>query len=104
MTDAFNRYIVGFNYENVLALEDETIEGRQQFINDNESLSKEFQRQLAAWLDGQGLSEQVEDFGEPMMFPIISLRCTQTVADAIQRFPNVEFVRPSGIPRETSDE
>jgi hypothetical protein len=97
MSNSTRRYIVGFNYDNILELDDTTIEGRQQFITDNEYLNKEFQRKLATWLDGQDLSDQVEDFDEPLMFPIISLRCTMEVANIIKQFPGVEFVRPDGI-------
>jgi len=93
----YNRYLIGFNDKYNLEMAGDTPRAKQRFVNNAIDHYADFQIELENWIRDQGYEHHVEDFGEPMMFPILSVRCTEELADILKEHPNIEFIRPDGI-------
>jgi hypothetical protein len=75
----------------------DTPSAKKRFVDNAIDQYADFQINLGNWIQEHGYGHHVEEFGEPMMFPILSVRCTKELADLLKEHPNIEFVRPDGI-------
>jgi len=94
---SFNSYIVGFDYDDKIEANIDTAQERQNFLDANVNQNVAFQQKLMEWIIQQGLEEEVAGYGEPLCFPILSIRCTEKVAQAIKELPAVNFVTKDGL-------
>jgi len=91
------QYLIGITYDEQIDVRDETQADREQFVLENQRRNAKFQENLHAWVCEKGFEDQIEYFGETLMFPILSIKCTTEVADLIATYPGVDFVRPDGF-------
>ena len=93
----FHSYIVGFDYDDKIEANISTSQRRQQFLDANTDQNIAFQQKLMEWLAEKGLDDEIAGCGEPLCFPILSIRCTPKVAQAIENLPAVNFVTKDGL-------
>ena len=65
---------------------------RQELYSSGIARTTAFRRQLEQWLSDQKLQEQVQHIGEPTVFPMLGVACTETVAEQIRTMADVESV------------
>jgi len=65
---------------------------KYRILRDN---TAELRRALIAWIEEQGLSEEVSRIGEATVFNMLFVVCTPRVAEELARAPGVVSVSPS---------
>lgn len=53
-------------------------------------------QQLEAWIEGEGLADEIKDIGETTAFDLLFVKVTPQAASALRRAPDVIAVTPAG--------
>lgn len=91
----YKRYLIGFdnNYE----MYGGTVNAKRRFLEESTDSNATFQDEMHQWIVKKGYQSHVEEFGEPLAVPFMSIRCTEELADILKTHPRVELVQRDGI-------